>query len=116
MFPGLRRGGRGWMDIPGRAPCYVSTVILSRRAILAAAVLSVSRPVIAMSYADLTYENGMLSWPGGSARAACGRRGVRADKREGDHASPAGTFPLASAFYRPDRLAAPKTALPLAPL
>jgi L,D-peptidoglycan transpeptidase YkuD (ErfK/YbiS/YcfS/YnhG family) len=73
-------------------------------------------PAIAMSDADLVYANGMLSWPGGSARAACGKTGVAVDKREGDHASPAGTFPLLRAFYRPDRLAAPKTALPLAVL
>jgi L,D-peptidoglycan transpeptidase YkuD (ErfK/YbiS/YcfS/YnhG family) len=69
-----------------------------------------------MSYADLVYENGVLTWPGGSARASCGKGGVKADKREGDHASPAGRFPLSSAFYRPDRVVAPKTALPLAAL
>ena len=69
-----------------------------------------------MSRADLVYANGVLSWPGGSARAACGKGGVVADKREGDHASPAGTFPLLRALYRPDRLTAPQTALPLAAL
>jgi L,D-peptidoglycan transpeptidase YkuD (ErfK/YbiS/YcfS/YnhG family) len=69
-----------------------------------------------MTYADLVYGHGTLCWPGGSARAVCGKAGVTLDKREGDQASPAGTFPLVSALYRPDRLAAPQTALPLAAL
>jgi L,D-peptidoglycan transpeptidase YkuD (ErfK/YbiS/YcfS/YnhG family) len=73
-------------------------------------------PVSVMADIDLTYARGRLSWPAGSARAACGSGGVHPDKREGDHASPAGTFPLISAFYRPDRLAAPQTALPLTAL
>ena len=90
------------------------TVIL-RRTILSA-LAAVPLPVFAMSHADLVYENGMLSWPGGTAQAACGKAGVRADKREGDHASPAGTFPLLRAFYRPDRIAPPQTSLPLAAL
>jgi L,D-peptidoglycan transpeptidase YkuD (ErfK/YbiS/YcfS/YnhG family) len=87
-------------------------VILRRTILAAAAVLPM--PAIAMSDVDLVYANGVLSWPGGSARAVCGKAGVTADKREGDHASPAGTFPLLRAFYRPDRLVVPKTALPLA--
>jgi L,D-peptidoglycan transpeptidase YkuD (ErfK/YbiS/YcfS/YnhG family) len=66
---------------------------------------------------DLAYAAGRLTWPGGSARAACGRNGVTSGKREGDGASPEGTFPLVSAFYRPDRIAPPPaTGLPLAPL
>lgn len=69
-----------------------------------------------MSPAGLIYAKGTLSWPGGAARAACGKAGVSTTKREGDHASPAGAFPLLRAFYRPDRLAPPKTALPLAAL
>lgn len=64
-------------------------------------------PVSAMAHASLVYAEGMLYWPGGETRAACGKGGVRADKREGDGASPAGTFPLLSVFYRADRLAAP---------
>jgi len=65
---------------------------------------------------SLTYAAGWLCWPGGEAPAACGRGGVRRDKREGDGASPAGAFPLLTAFYRPDRLTAPPSGLALAPL
>ena len=89
--------------------------MILRRTILAA-LAALPLPVFAMSHADLVYEKGVLSWPGGSARAACGKAGVVADKREGDHASPAGAFPLLRVFYRPDRLVAPRTALPLAAL
>ena len=36
--------------------------------------------------------------------------GVKADKHEGDGATPAGTYPLVSVFYRPDRTAPPSVA------
>jgi L,D-peptidoglycan transpeptidase YkuD (ErfK/YbiS/YcfS/YnhG family) len=49
-------------------------------------------------------------------RAALGRGGVRADKREGDGATPAGQLPLREVLYRPDRLPAPKSAVPVRPL
>jgi L,D-peptidoglycan transpeptidase YkuD (ErfK/YbiS/YcfS/YnhG family) len=65
---------------------------------------------------DLIYSGKRLTWPGGTARAACGRGGVRANKQEGDGASPAGSFPLLHCYYRPDRLAPPQTGLPLTPL
>ena len=71
---------------------------------------------MASDFVDLVYEAGRLMWPGGSARAACGRGGVRADKREGDGASPEGIFPLVSAYYRPDRIAPPATGLALTAL
>jgi L,D-peptidoglycan transpeptidase YkuD (ErfK/YbiS/YcfS/YnhG family) len=90
--------------------------VILRRTILAAPLSLLPLPVSAMASADLVYDKGVLSWTSGSARAACGLAGVRADKREGDHASPAGTYPLVSVFYRPDRLAAPRTALPVAAL
>lgn len=62
---------------------------------------------------DLEYRAGRLHWSGGSAVAAVGRSGVRADKREGDRATPAGIYPLHSIYYRPDRIAPPLSRLPV---
>jgi L,D-peptidoglycan transpeptidase YkuD (ErfK/YbiS/YcfS/YnhG family) len=87
-------------------------VIISRRVFFGALLATFPAP----SPTSLAYAGGRLTWPGGAARAACGWGGVKADKREGDGASPAGTFPLVSAFYRPDRLATPRTGLPIAAL
>jgi len=92
-------------------------VTLSRRMLLAvASTLPLVRPAAAMEPIDLVYSSGRLVWPAGSARAACGKGGVRAAKREGDGASPAGAFPVLDAYYRPDRLVRPQTALPLGAL
>jgi L,D-peptidoglycan transpeptidase YkuD (ErfK/YbiS/YcfS/YnhG family) len=51
-------------------------------------------------------------------RCAIGRGGVKpeSEKREGDGATPTGVFPLRRVLYRPDRLARPKTELPVRPL
>jgi L,D-peptidoglycan transpeptidase YkuD (ErfK/YbiS/YcfS/YnhG family) len=48
--------------------------------------------------------------------AALGRGGVRADKQEGDGATPLGVLPLRRVLYRADRVAAPGSAVPLEPL
>lgn len=45
--------------------------------------------------------------------AAVGRTGITTRKREGDGASPAGTWPLRYVLYRPDRVARPTTGLPV---
>lgn len=46
-------------------------------------------------------------------RCALGPMGITNDKKEGDGATPAGTFPLRRVLYRGDRGAPPRTALPV---
>ena len=53
-------------------------------------------------------------WRGRTLRCALGRSGIRADKREGDGATPAGRWRLIRALWRADRGTAPETALPVA--
>ncbi len=79
---------------------------------------AIDDPVLAAgpSPVSLAYSAGRLSWPGGETRAACGRGGVKADKREGDGASPEGTFPLLYGYYRPDRIARPASGLTITAL
>ena len=57
-----------------------------------------------------------LRWRGRHFACAIGWGGVRTNKREGDGATPAGRFLLRRVLYRPDRMAPPRTALPVAPL
>lgn len=42
---------------------------------------------------------------------ALGRGGIKAAKREGDGATPAGVWPFRRVFFRPDRLTRPRTDL-----
>jgi L,D-peptidoglycan transpeptidase YkuD (ErfK/YbiS/YcfS/YnhG family) len=87
---------------------------VARRAVLALpALLSVAGLGKTAVWDNLEYRDGRLIWPGDSARAAVGRSGVTTHKKEGDGATPAGTFPLVRAFYRADRIAAPRSGLPL---
>jgi L,D-peptidoglycan transpeptidase YkuD (ErfK/YbiS/YcfS/YnhG family) len=41
-------------------------------------------------------------------RCALGRNGIAVDKKEGDGATPAGTYPIRKLFYRSDRVQIPK--------
>jgi L,D-peptidoglycan transpeptidase YkuD (ErfK/YbiS/YcfS/YnhG family) len=45
-------------------------------------------------------------------RCALGRSGATRNKREGDGATPIGSFGLLQLFYRPDKLPRPRTLLP----
>ena len=92
---------------------------ISRRALL---FLPVELMAVRLSQAaqtgaeNLEYRDGRLRWSAGSAPAAVGRAGVKVDKHEGDGATPAGTYPLLSILYRPDRIVAPLSRLSLKPL
>ena len=46
-------------------------------------------------------------------RCVLGNSGVVRRKREGDGATPIGLFPMLRVLYRPDRVASPKTKLPV---
>jgi L,D-peptidoglycan transpeptidase YkuD (ErfK/YbiS/YcfS/YnhG family) len=93
---------------------------LSRRSFVAGSLImtAIDDPVRAAGPAPLSlaYSAGHLTWPGGATRAVCGHGGVRADKREGDGATPEGTFPLLYGFYRADRIARPASSLPMTAL
>ncbi len=60
--------------------------------------------------------DGILSMDGLRLRAAFGRGGIRAQKLEGDGATPAGLLPLRRVLYRADRVARPRTAAPVMPV
>lgn len=59
------------------------------------------------------YPDGMVECAGRRFRASLGRGGVRADKREGDGATPVGAWPLRRVLYRPDRVTSFITKLPI---
>ena len=56
----------------------------------------------------------VLAYGGFTAPCLAGRSGITAaaGKREGDGATPAGTWPLREVLYRPDRLPRPRSPLP----
>ncbi len=55
---------------------------------------------------------GRLMLPQGMRRAALGRGGIKALKREGDGGTPLGRLPIREVMYRADRVPRPRTRLP----
>lgn len=62
---------------------------------------------------NLILHHNQLFWGDQTFPCAWGRGGISSEKREGDGATPVGTFPFRRAFYRADRLERPETLLPL---
>lgn len=60
--------------------------------------------------------NGLARFAGRRFVAALGLRGVAAEKREGDGATPCGVFRLEAALYRADRRAPPRGGAPSRPI
>jgi len=54
-----------------------------------------------------------LDWGAGKRRCAIGPGGIAVKGGEGDGITPRGTWPVREVFYRADRIAQPRTALPL---
>jgi L,D-peptidoglycan transpeptidase YkuD (ErfK/YbiS/YcfS/YnhG family) len=60
--------------------------------------------------------SGFAAWSAWRMRCALGRGGISTQKREGDGATPVGTFAMRRLLYRPDRGGLPHTALPAIPI
>jgi len=65
---------------------------------------------------EFLLRGGFLSGAGLTCRAAIGKAGVTARKREGDQATPAGLHKVLRLLYRADRLRPPSCAVPLEPI
>lgn len=93
---------------------------VTRRAMLIGALgisaAGQSPSAAAAAHVSLEYRGGAIYWPSGEARGAVGAGGVRPNKKEGDKATPTGTFSLPFGMYRPDRIKLPNTDLPMTPL
>lgn len=63
--------------------------------------------------AHITVTGNQFVYNGHRFRCATGKGGFSHDKREGDGCSPIGIFSLRECWYRPDRMAAPVTGLPV---
>lgn len=60
--------------------------------------------------------DGLLRFQGQTLRCALGQGGIRANKQEGDGATPVGLLPIRRILWRADRGARPVTSLPAEPI
>lgn len=60
--------------------------------------------------------DGLLRFRGETLRCALGAGGIRADKQEGDAATPVGLLPIRRILWRADRGPRPAAALPVEPI
>jgi len=60
--------------------------------------------------------DGLLRFQGATYRAAIGRTGISTSKVEGDNATPSGILLLRRVYYRADRVARPRAAVPTEPV
>jgi L,D-peptidoglycan transpeptidase YkuD (ErfK/YbiS/YcfS/YnhG family) len=72
--------------------------------------------MLQVASAPVNRARGVLRMLGATTPVALGRTGVRANKREGDGATPRGRFRLVRLWWRADRLARPASALPTRPI
>jgi L,D-peptidoglycan transpeptidase YkuD (ErfK/YbiS/YcfS/YnhG family) len=61
---------------------------------------------------NLILHNNQLTWGNNIFPCTWGWGGIKTIKREGDGATPVGTFPFRRVFYRADRVMKPNTMLP----
>ena len=58
-------------------------------------------------------DGAMLDWGAGPRACAVGRGGLAKKTGEGDGITPVGILPIRRVLYRPDRIARPRTAIPV---
>ena len=61
----------------------------------------------------LVKHKGLISTPYGTFGCRLGKSGITTNKREGDGATPSGSFEILCGYFRNDRIRRPKTTLPM---
>ncbi len=75
-----------------------------------------AQTTITVARAPFDRARGILRYNGKSLPVALGRGGIKVNKFEGDGATPRGAFRPRRLWWRADRMARPKTSLPVRPI